>query len=181
MPWYAALFERAVDQAPKSEMLTDRLAALMDGFTHLLYRSICRSLFEKDKLLFSFVLCIKILQGDGLVDHAEWRFLLTGGVALSGYTPPNPTAWLPNKEWHNLCVLSEIPAYAAVPEAVGSEGEGSQWRAWYDASEPQTLPMPGRCEAQLSRFQKLLLLRCMRPDKCVPALSAWVAEQMGPQ
>lgn len=46
-------------------------------------------------------LCVKILQGDGLIDHAEWRFLLTGGVVM-GRTPPNPTPWLPDKAWLDL-------------------------------------------------------------------------------
>jgi len=37
-----------------------------------------RSLFEKDKLLFSFLLCSRILGAKGEVDAAEWMFLLTG-------------------------------------------------------------------------------------------------------
>ena len=179
MPWYVALFERAIDEAEKSEVLLERLTALMDQFTFMLYRAICRSLFEKDKLLFSLTLCVKILQGDGLVDLNEWRFLLTGGVALSATQPPNPTQWLPDKAWLDLCVLSELPAFAELPASVGGADEGQEWRAWYDAPEPQTLPSPGAWQEALSSFQRLLLLRCMRPDKCVPAISSWVAERMG--
>jgi dynein heavy chain len=51
---------------------------LNNHFTLNLYDNICRSLFEKHKLIFSFVLTIKILQGDNLVDPDEWRYYLAG-------------------------------------------------------------------------------------------------------
>lgn len=59
----------------------------------------CRSLFEKDKLLFSLALAVGLMKGRGEVDDDEWRFLLTGGV---GATPdkPNPAPeWMGEKIW----------------------------------------------------------------------------------
>lgn len=42
--------------------------------------NLCRSLFEKDKLLFAFLLTGRILAAKGKLDPQEWSFLLTGGL-----------------------------------------------------------------------------------------------------
>lgn len=44
------------------------------------YQNVCRSLFEKDKLLFALLLASKLSIDHGLMDPLELRFLLTGGV-----------------------------------------------------------------------------------------------------
>ena len=42
----------------------ERIDLINDYFTFSLYSNVCRSLFEKHKLLFSFLLCVRILMND---------------------------------------------------------------------------------------------------------------------
>lgn len=69
-----------------------------DHFTFSLYDNVCRSLFEKHKLLFSLTLTLKIMFGDGKADHQQLRFFLagpSGDVQIAA----NPTDWLGDLEW----------------------------------------------------------------------------------
>ena len=76
LDWYISLYENAIEQADKAKNLEDRLKNLNECFTYLLYKNVCRSLFEKDKLLFSFLLTTKILLGNNALDPSELRFFL---------------------------------------------------------------------------------------------------------
>lgn len=48
-----------------------------DYITFSLYCNVCRSLFEKHKLMFAFLVCIRILMNDGQIDmvsKSPWSF-----------------------------------------------------------------------------------------------------------
>ena len=45
--------------------------------TFSLYSNVCRSLFEKHKLMFAFLVCVRILMDDGQIDMVSkslWSF-----------------------------------------------------------------------------------------------------------
>lgn len=98
LQWFQNLFKGSVINSEPSEDTINRVDILNKHFTFALYNNVCRSLFECDKLLFSFLLCTKILFGNKEIDMNEWRFFLAGP---SGQIEekPNPTQWLDNLEW----------------------------------------------------------------------------------
>ena len=188
--WYISLFNRGIDSSEKSKEVPTRLANLRKYFTESLYSNVGRSLFEKDKLLFSFLLCIAILKGQNKIDPEEWRFLITGGVGVTKSKLTNPDkTWVSEKMWGDIEKLSELPAFAGLSSSVVERT--AMWTEIFEASEPHTKALPGMSpslsqvnvngvdDLSVDDFQKLLVLRVLRPDKMVPAISEFVISHMG--
>uniref|UniRef100_A0A8D1JTD3 Dynein axonemal heavy chain 12 n=1 Tax=Sus scrofa TaxID=9823 RepID=A0A8D1JTD3_PIG len=154
----------------KSKILEKRLRYLNDHFTYNLYCNICRSLFEKDKLLFSFLLCKEI-------EYQELMFLLTGGVSLkSAEKNPDPS-WLQDKSWEEICHASEFPAFLFFRDHFCDNI--TEWRKIYDSKEPHNAKFPIPMDKRLNDLQKIIILRCLRPDKITPAITNYVTDKLG--
>ncbi|XP_065655373.1 dynein axonemal heavy chain 7 isoform X2 [Hydra vulgaris] len=176
LAWFINLFISAIDNSEKSEDLSKRLNILETYFTYSLYCNICRSLFEKDKLLFSFLLCVNLLRQKNEISQSEWRFLLTGGVVLDNPIG-NLCEWLPKQSWDRLCILQDLHSFSGIHLSIAQNGD--EWMKIYDSNKPHTELFPGKWNESLKQFQKIVVLRCIRPDKVVPAVQDFVGKKLG--
>ena len=166
--FFINLFIQAIANSEPSEDIDERLASLDTEFLISLYRNICRSLFEKDKLIFSFLLNIKLTELRGDLNQDEWIFFLTGGVSLGGALPDPPAAWLSEKSWGELLRLDALPTFNGLRDDF--EQHLDTFTALYDSTEPHKYELPEPLRSKFPGFQKLLILRVLRPDKVIPAV-----------
>jgi dynein heavy chain len=111
LPRYLLLFFNAMRDSEKSDKLATRLAILNDFFTYLLYCNISRSLFEKDKMLLSLLICTTLWKRFGKLAHEDFTFFATGGIWIGGDPPKNPLSWIADKLWIEMLNLSTNKAF----------------------------------------------------------------------
>ncbi|XP_052828077.1 dynein axonemal heavy chain 3 [Octopus bimaculoides] len=177
LTWFIHLYHQAITNSEPSQILSERINYLNDYFTRSVHNNVCRSLFEKDKLLFTFLLCIGLTKAQGLIDDLEWRFLLTGGLALENPYSNPASDWLPEKNWSEIVRCSQLSSLQTFREHFTNRLQ--EWKAVYDSPQPHQMKYPSPYGEELTQLQELLVLRCLRPDKMIPAIQNFIQQRMG--
>ncbi len=135
-------------------------------------------MLEKDKLLFSFLLTVKILEGSGELPFEEWFFLLTGGAATDTEDPNPAPEWLSEGSWGEFNRLDALSTGNFTGLKLSLEQNVDKWKEVYDRNDAHKATLPGVFGLK-TPFQKLLILRCIRSDKMCPAIVDFIIDMQG--
>jgi dynein heavy chain len=176
-------FDQSMIDAEKANLVTKRVEILMDHLTFAIYIHINRGLFEKDKLIYKLMTCMKILvtETTNLTDQMV-NLLLRGGAALQVDQQSPEPKWVPQDVWMNVCALSQSLDFFG--DLKGSiEQNEVDWKKWYENETPEAMEIP-KLEERLSNhpsgaFLRLLLLRSFRIDRFRLGAQEWIGQAMG--
>jgi len=180
LTYFLELFIGAIERAAKNDNLDIRLHNIKDTFLLTLYTNVSRSLFVKDKLLFSFLLCIRIKEFKNEINPDYFNFLLTGAIGIvQGAIPmPKELTWMKPLAWTDICKLPEVSDSFKGLHTNFMSGI-KEWQAIYDSSEPINQPFPEPWASTLNDLERLLVLRSIRFDKIKPCIQKYVIDNMG--
>ena len=124
MPAHPQPPSQSLRASKKEDALDARLRALCDQITSDAYNYVTTGLFEAHKLLFSFQLAVKVLEGaPGAPDPQFLDFFLKGNMSLERHPRARPHEWLPDQGWQDVMAISELAA-AKRAEGVRLAGGG---------------------------------------------------------
>ncbi|XP_068442262.1 dynein axonemal heavy chain 1 [Clinocottus analis] len=176
LEWFLGIFLAGIANSQKADTVERRIANINEFFTFSLYSNVCRSLFEKHKLMFAFLLSARIMMNENKIDMTDWRYLLSGGMPVLEL--PNPAvSWLSERAWQDMLGLSTLDHFNNLAESFTKHVQG--FKRIFDSNQPHREPLPGQWDTKLDSFQKLLVLRCLRADCLVEALQDFVSAQLG--
>uniref|UniRef100_A0A803VTG4 Dynein axonemal heavy chain 1 n=1 Tax=Ficedula albicollis TaxID=59894 RepID=A0A803VTG4_FICAL len=176
LEWFLNIFLLGIRNSEKADELTERVQNINNYITFSLYCNVCRSLFEKHKLMFAFLVSARILMNEGKINMDEWRYLLSGGAIKEMKNNPAP-AWLNERAWGDILALSSLNNFSGFDNDFADNLE--EFRTIFDSHKPHRQVSPALSwEDGLDAFQKLLVLRCLRGDKITNAMQDFVVQKL---
>ncbi|KAI8425202.1 hypothetical protein MSG28_007025 [Choristoneura fumiferana] len=111
---YSVVFKEALAKAQQADDLESRVRNLLDNITFCVFVYTSRGLFERDKLVFLFLITLQILQTEGKVDPKELDFLLKYAVAPES----SPYTWLSNNSYGGILALSKMEDFDSLDKDI---------------------------------------------------------------
>lgn len=155
-----------------------------------LFLGISQGLFPHHKLIFAAELCFRGLMEADRLHPALLAFLVRPQVTSPVMESPFKE-WLDAPQWQSVVELSQLEILAGEDEQGNAVTEmpfeslqneimesSRRFRDWHDLERPEESPLPGDWK-KIPEINKLLVIRALRPDRFLPAMSTFVKNEMG--
>ena len=120
-------------------------------------------------------LAVKIALQQGLIKASEVTLLVQAPIDNSKENPV--AAWLGDTNWQSCVALSlQHEEFANLPSDL--EGSWKRWKEWCELEQPEGEALPQEWK-RLSSFERLMVVRALRPDRMTLAVELWVREVLG--
>lgn len=166
----------------KTQLFDDeepRVLALREQLRMTIYQWVSRGLFEKHKQIFLSMVVFRLMQKkifDYEYTNQQMSFLLRCPTNNGVINPLKE--WLPDLAWYSIQKLIELEGFELFAQNIEKEAP-NRFRDWYNELTPETEKLPldwKRLEQQY--FQKLLVIRCLRPDRITTALDIFIRKTL---
>ena len=118
-----------------------------------------------------------IMDGAEELNRPELDFFLKGNTSLDAVERKKPGPWISENGWKDMQKLDTLG-----PEWVGFIDNlvknKDTFKEWYDLESPEQTEIPCGYTEKLSKFQILLLMRVLRPDRVINAIKNFIIDKM---
>jgi dynein heavy chain len=181
LEFFIGLFNRRLQNSTKSENVRERVDIVIKDITESFYSNICRGLFEKHKLMYSFLIATSISLAMDKISAKEWQYFSMGsfGELMDHKDKPEH---MDENLW-KLCKNLETLSYttANLTQSMLSPEEAGTWKEIMQADEPLKIDLPPSIEAgnSLSHFQRMLIYYTLSKEKLIVLLKEFVKNSLG--
>ncbi|KAI8974487.1 dynein heavy chain [Pilobolus umbonatus] len=186
LDFFYDIFTYVIHSNPNLKGITDpteRLEILSRDLFSAAYKRASRTLVHEDYTMYAILLCqIRINGTQEQIDETEYDFLLSGGDAVVGSHLTSAGLGLPTFISDELAQrINEYQTLACFNQLISHiRSNEEEWETFTNHSQPETVvPLcwdnAGRNKA-LDSLRKMLIIKCFRPDRLLPATTIFATE-----
>lgn len=159
---------------------TNRYSSLISNITKTIYKNVSRGVFEEHKMILSFLIAIDLDLKTNQLPQLKWELFLKGSGVIdrSGQIHnPNPNLFS-DYNWDLLTVLER--------NFVGFQGLQKDmtvnldtWEKYSKSKNLYNEPLPAAFEPLLNKFDRLFILKVLRPELMLEAINAYIVNKIG--
>lgn len=171
---------QAVEEEPLTpRSLRKRVIELTESITYCAFSFVRRGLFEKHKLIFATMLCFKIMISTKELKQQDYeKFALPGDPPYANYPEnDNLKSYITDTMYKECKGLEYIEKYQGLCDSLLSDH--SYWKKWIAFEKAEDEEFTVKNFVGVTPFQKLMLIKILRPDRVSYALKAFIIKQMG--
>jgi dynein heavy chain len=168
---FQTFFFKAIEKTAQFDEEEHRVLALRDMIRMTIYQWVARGLFEKHKQIFRCQLTFRLMQKKIVnVEYTEREMFFLLNAPTKTDTPNPLKEWLPDISWYYMQKLIEIEGFENFANDVVG-GAPTRFKDWYNELQPEDIKLPLDWKVLDQKiFQKLLVIRVLRPDRQTIAL-----------
>eukprot|EP00759_Apiculatamorpha_spiralis_P055872 PhF_6_TR7914/c0_g1_i1/m.11798/K10408/DNAH; dynein heavy chain, axonemal len=175
-------FVKGIQLSAPSERPEERTAILQNYVPKYILHKLSVGLMPKDRLLLASLLTFSQMLRAGEVEQPSIDFLLATPEKRFLPRPPSLSSWCTEQSWYQICALVDTCTTCQTHQAFATLGrdiaEGTRWKVWADGDVPELTPLPFEWRT-LTPFCKLLVTRCLRPDRVIAFIEKLVKDLLG--
>jgi dynein heavy chain len=142
-----------------------------------IYQWVARGLFERHKQIFLSLITFRLMQKGQLEAEyitTQMNFLVYCPLTVDTPRPMSLKDWLPETAWYSIQSLIKLDGFESFSNHLEKEAP-RRFQDWYNALAPENekLPLDWK-KLESMPFQKMLVTRCLRPDRLTIALDNFI-------
>jgi len=172
---FTTFFFKAIEKTEQFEDEEPRVLALRSMIRMTIFQWVSRGLFVKHTQIFLCQLTFRLMQKKIIpVEYTEREMNFLLNCPIKNELPNTLKEWLPDIAWYGIQKLVEIEGFEAFAQNLEKEAP-NRFKDWYNELTPEDekLPLDWK-KLESMPFQKLLVIRVLRPDRITQALENFV-------
>lgn len=178
--YFTHIFCSVIEEEAPKMTFEDRLSFLQRREIRAIYLNICRGLFERHKLIYSFLLATATQKHDQKLTEDELDFFLRGALQVKELPKPKELSKMPDKQWNNCLFLQEeFKEFQNFTTDLNTNLELNIKGQSFHVTEESNEEPSNDWNRALNSFQKLMVISIFKPEELMLAVSCYIRDILG--